>query len=277
MKKLISILLALNFGFFYYGQANNLQLKGIIDFDLLTGGYSGKAIHLKANSNILDLSKYGIGVANNGNGGDGLEYTFPNISVQSGDNILLVRDSLAMANYFDNCFLQFDYVLVSSNAIDQNGNDAIELYHDSIVIETFGDINVDGEDEPWEYLDSWAYKTGLSSSSFNISDWVFGGVECTVGSLTTQSSTCPYPFCGSSNIENNFQNLSLNLYPNPANEFVTIDYLIDNVQIFDALGKEMKYLYIENNRINIKNFTSGVYHLKITSEGKIFYQKFIKN
>ena len=176
-------------------------------------------------------------------------------------------------------YLQFDYVLVSSNAIDQNGNDAIELYHDSIVIETFGDINVDGEDEPWEYLDSWAYKTGLSSSSFNISDCVFGGVECTVGSLTTQSSTCPYPFCGSSNIENNFQNLSLNLYPNPANEFVNIDidYLIDNVQIIDALGKEIKYLNIENNRINIKNFKSGVYFLKINSEGKNFYQKFIKN
>ena len=71
----------------------------------------------------------------------------------------------------------------------------------------------------------------------------------------------------------------MNLYPNPANEFVNIDidYLIDNVQIIDALGKEIKYLNIENNRINIKNFKSGVYFLKINSEGKNFYQKFIKN
>ena len=97
--------------------------------------------------------------------------------------------------------------------------------------------------------------------------------------MATQSSSCPYPFCGSSNIENNSNNLSLNLFPNPANEFVNIeiDYLIDNVQIIDALGKEIKYLNIENNRINIKNFKSGVYFLKINSEGKNFYQKFIKN
>ena len=79
--------------------------------------------------------------------------------------------------------------------------------------------------------------------------------------------------------QNNSNNLSLNLYPNPANEFVNIDidYLIDNVQIIDALGKEIKYLNIENNRINIKNFKSGMYFLKINSEGKNFYQKFIKN
>lgn len=279
MKKVFSILLFLFFGFFTYGQVNNLQLKGIIDFDLVSAGYTGKALHLKVNTNITDLSNYGIGVANNGNGGDGQEYTFPSISVQAGSHILLARDTLAMATYFDNCFSQFDYVLEATNAISQNGNDAIELYKDSMVIETFGDVNIDGTGTAWEYLDSWAYKTGSSSLSFNISDWVFGGVECTIGSLTTQSSSCPYPFCGSSNIENNSNNLSLNLYPNPANEFVNIDidYLIDNVQIIDALGKEIKYLNIENNRINIKNFKSGVYFLKINSEGKNFYQKFIKN
>ena len=49
-----------------------------------------------------------------------------------------------MATYFDNCFSQFDYVLEATNAISQNGNDAIELYKDSMVIETFGDVNVDG-------------------------------------------------------------------------------------------------------------------------------------
>ena len=279
MKNGILILLIINFGFFNYGKANNLQLKGIIDFDLLSGGFSGKAIHLKVNSNILDLSKYGIGVANNGNGGDGIEYIFPNISVQSGDHILLVRDSLAMANYFNNCFLQFDYVLVASNAIDQNGNDAIELYKDSIVIETFGDINVDGEDEPWEYLDSWGYKIGSSSSSFNVSEWGFGGLECTIGSLTTQSSSCPYPFCGSSNIINHSMNTPLNLFPNPSNKYINIDpyYLLYNIQIFDEIGKEIKSIKINKNIINIKNLSNGIYFMKFSSEEKTFSQKFIKN
>tara|TARA_B100000965_G_scaffold124539_1_gene103076 strand:+ start:170 stop:1015 length:846 start_codon:yes stop_codon:yes gene_type:complete len=281
MKKVFFILLFLFFGLFTHAQLNNLQLKGIIDFDLLSAGYTGKALHLKANTNITDLSNYGIGVANNGNGGDGQEYTFASISVQSGDHILLVRDSQAMANYFDNCFIQFDHILVATNAIDQNGDDAIELYKDSLVIETFGDISYTGlgSSLPWNYLDSWAYKTGSSSSSFNISEWVFGGVECTVGSLTTQSSSCPYLFCASSSINNNSINSQLNLYPNPANQFINIDsyYLKDNIQIFDALGNKISSFEIKNNKINIKNLSNGIYFLKLNFEEKTFSQKFIKN
>lgn len=280
MKKVFLILLFLFFGLLTHAQLNNLQLKGIIDFDLLSAGYTGKALHLKANTNITDLSNYAIGVANNGNGGDGQEYTFPSISVQSGDHILLVRDSQAMANYFDNCFIQFDHILVATNAIDQNGDDAIELYKDSLVIETFGDISYTGlgSSLPWNYLDSWAYKAGSSSTSFNISEWVFGGVECTVGSLTTQSSSCPYPFCGSSNIKNKSMNSSFNLFPNPSNKYIKIDthYLSYNIQIFDELGKDIRSIEINNNIINIKNLPKGIYFLKLNSEEKTFSKKFIK-
>ena len=47
------------------------------------------------------LSVYGIGVANNGGGTDGQEYTFDAISVSSGDDILVVRSVSAMSSYFD--------------------------------------------------------------------------------------------------------------------------------------------------------------------------------
>ena len=69
MKKIFSVIILLLCGLFTYSQINSLQLQGIIDFDLVSAGYTGKALHLKANSNISDLSNYGIGVANNGNGG----------------------------------------------------------------------------------------------------------------------------------------------------------------------------------------------------------------
>lgn len=278
-KRIFTILLSLTISLGYGQIPGCISLGGIIDFDLPSGGYSGKAIHL----NILcstNLNAYGIGVANNGNGGDGEEYSFPNMIVNDNDGpILLARDTSAIAAYLGTCYDQYQYILLAPQAISQNGNDAIELYELGNVIETFGDVNIDGTGTPWEYLDSWAYRNYWTDNSFTLSDWSFGGVECTIGSLTTQSSSCPYPFCGSSNIENNLNNLSLNLYPNPANEFVNIDidHLIDNVQIIDALGNEIKYLNIENKRINIKDFTSGVYFLNINSEGKNFYQKFIKN
>ena len=163
-----------------------LMLQGIIDFTVPEGGSSGKAIHLYVTNDIEDLALYGIGVANNGGGTDGQEYTFPTAAPTAGQHILVVRDLDAMDSYL-NASQLFDHVFVSeSTVISQNGDDAIELYYLGGVIETFGDINVDGTGQDWEYLDSWAYK---------VNDvWTYGGVNCTDGSTTSCDSSCPYPF-----------------------------------------------------------------------------------
>lgn len=165
-----------------------LELQGIIDFTVPVGGASGKAVHLKTNWAVADLSIYGIGVANNGGGTDGVEYVFPAMGVPAGVDILVCRDSLAMASYFGSCFSEFDYVFVdAAGGVSQNGDDAIELFKDSVAYEVFGDVDVDGTGEPWEYTDSWAYKMGGM--------WTFGGVNCTDTGTTTFSSPCPYPVC----------------------------------------------------------------------------------
>ena len=129
-----------------------LALQGVMDFTVPSGGSDGKAIHVVATDNIADLSVYGIGVANNGGGTDGQEYTFDAISVSTGDDILVVRSVSAMSSYFDACYTEFDHVLVGTSAISQNGDDAIELFYNGNVIETFGDINVDGTGTPWDYM-----------------------------------------------------------------------------------------------------------------------------
>ena len=67
----------------------------------------------------------------------------------------------------------------------------------SVVVETFGDINVDGSGTAWEYMDSWAYKDTSGSVTFSGNNWIFGGVNCTDGSTTTYTSSCPYPLCPS--------------------------------------------------------------------------------
>ena len=172
-----------------------LALQGILDFTVPSGGSDGKAIHVVATDNIADLSVYGIGVANNGGGTDGQEYTFDPISVSTGDDILVVRSVSAMSSYFDACYTEFDHVLLGTSSISQNGDDAIELFYNGNVIETFGDINVDGTGTPWDYMDSWAYKDSSGAVSFSGGNWIFGGVNCTDGSTTTFNSTCPYPLC----------------------------------------------------------------------------------
>ena len=278
MKKIFLIPILMTVTFYCYSQSA-LRLQGIIDFDLTSGGYTGKAIHLFAGTSINDLSQYGIGVANNGNGGDGQEYTFPSISADDGDHILLARDSSALSSYLGVCYQMFDVIIIASNAIDQNGNDAIELYKDSVVVQTFGDISVDGTGTPWEYLDSWAYRTGSFSSSFNISAWTFGGVECTIGSITTQTSSCPYPFCATSNTENNLRDIFLNIYPNPSHDIIYLnsEILVDNIRVIDALGKEVNGYSFNNKILNVSALSSGVYFIQIEFNDVLFSQKFFKN
>ena len=174
---------------------NILELAGVLDLDMPTGGSTGKAIHVRALQNISDLSIYGIGIANNGGGTDGQEYTFPSISLNIGEDVIVCRDTVAINSYFVGCS-PFNLVILDDQAvITQNGDDAIELFENGIVIETFGDINVDGTGEPWEYKDSWAYKDASGSVTFNGLNWVMGGVDCTDGSTTSISSNCPYPYC----------------------------------------------------------------------------------
>lgn len=151
-----------------------------------SGTNGGKAIHLLANKDIADLSQYSIGVANNGGGTDGIEYTLPQMSVSEGDEILLAREPDKLSAYFGSCYNTFDKVF-QTDAMNQNGDDAIELYKGATIIETFGDINVDGTGQTWEYSGSWAYKLG--------SKWKYGGVDCAAGSTTTQGATCVYPLC----------------------------------------------------------------------------------
>ena len=185
---------------------HDLILKGIIDFTTPLGGSSGKAIHLTAVRDIADLSSYGIGVANNGGGTDGVEYVFPQISANAGDQILVARSLNEFNQYVDTSqYWDISLDASTSGAISMNGNDAIELFInvDNILlegdlIETFGDIYVNTDtngagcgNDPgcWDYEDAWAYKN-------NMGEWIFGEVNCTDGYSTHLEvpEDCIYPF-----------------------------------------------------------------------------------
>lgn len=164
-----------------------LQLQGVLA--ILwdgSGTNGGKAVHVRANRDIADLSIYGLGVANNGGGTDGVEFNFPAGSASEGDHILVAREPATIASYFGGCFDGFTQV-IQSDGMNQNGDDAIELFNGMDVIETYGDADTDGTGESWEYSGSWGYKLGGS--------FVYGGVDCAAGSMTTQSSACVYPYC----------------------------------------------------------------------------------
>ncbi|MDD7886291.1 Ig-like domain-containing protein [Flavivirga sp. 57AJ16] len=165
-----------------------ISLKGIMALTWDgSGSNDGKAIHLIVNQDIADLSIYGLGVANNGGGTNGIEYTFPAQSVSAGDDILVAREPTLISAYFGGCNSEFEHILQANTSISQNGDDAIELFSGTTVIETYGDADIDGTGEVWEYSGSWAYK-------FN-GTWTYGGIDCSIGSTTSQGSACVYPIC----------------------------------------------------------------------------------
>lgn len=190
---------------------NRLSLKGVTDFKTTIGSSSGKTIHLVADSNISNLSIYGIGIANNGAGTNGQEYRFPAISVAKGSQILVVRDTAAIASYFDDCWPLFNVILLdTSGNINQNGNDAVELFKVGEVVETFGNANVNGTGQLWEYTGSWAFKNSLGT-------WTYGALNCTDSSTNIFKSKCIYPVCADLKVKsiavrgvNNINSISTN-------------------------------------------------------------------
>jgi hypothetical protein len=255
----------------------DLELVGVLDFDTPAGGASGKAIHLVATADIADLSEYGLGVANNGGGTDGEEFTFPVQSVNNGDHILLPRDAVAIEAYLTTPGINLFNLVIETDLASGNGNDAVELFKNGAVVETFGDIN-DGNAAAagWDYGDAWAYKDTPGAVWPN--GWIYGPTDCSDGSTTTFDSTCVYPFVESLS-SNQFEATEFLIYPNPATEgFVNIESNIEgikNIEIFDLNGRNIKNTTIQNQRLEVSDLNSGVYFIRISVSDYQFTQKLI--
>ena len=75
------------------------------------------------------------------------------------------------------------------------------------------------------------------------------------------------------------------LYPNPMSESASIKFLDENISInlcsgyiYDIYGKEISRFNIvnSNSKMNVKEFSAGIYFLKITEKGKIIFNtKFV--
>lgn len=186
MKKLIAltlVTLAVTAGSADAG----LVITGVVDGPL-SGGVP-KAIELYADSDIADLSSYGVGSANNGGGSDGEELTLSG-STTAGQFLYVASESTGFSNFFG---FAPDF---TGSAASINGDDAIELFQNGSVIDVFGDINTDGSGEAWEYADGWAYRsdnTGPDGSTFAIGNWSFSGPDALDGATTNATADTPFP------------------------------------------------------------------------------------
>ena len=169
-------------------KSQDLVITGVVDGPL-TGGIP-KAIEVYVINNVSDLSVYGIGSANNGQGSDGEEFTFPADPATAGEYIYIASEDVEFNNFFG-----FD-PNYTSDAANINGDDAIELFLNGSVIDVFGEIDVDGTGQPWEYLDGWVYRndgTGPDGTTFVLGNWSYSGIDALDGETTNASAANPWP------------------------------------------------------------------------------------
>ncbi len=187
MKKLLTLFAVMALASTAFGQ---LVITGVYDGPL-TGGIP-KGVELCAVSDIADLSIYGLGSANNGDGTDGIEWTFPADSAVQGQFIYVASEAVMFEAFFGFAPDYFE----TGYAVAINGDDAVELFCNGEVVDVFGVQEWDTPQD-WNHLDSWAYRVSNTPDSpvFNIADWTITPPNTWDGETTNDTAVSPFP-CG---------------------------------------------------------------------------------
>lgn len=120
------------------------------------------------------------------------------------------------------------------------------------------------------------YKLALYYKPTGSSSWTLVGNTYNSNYQNPKSVTVTDP----TGIEEN-DHCSLSIYPNPATDVITVSSatpMMERVEIFDLAGKQVYAAsYVTNGtEINISNFTSGTYMIRIVTEDGISVRKFVK-
>ena len=253
--------------------ATSLMISGVYDGPL-SGGLP-KGIELYAINDIDDLSSYGVGSANNGGGTDGQEFTFPSVSLTAGNYIYVTSDSAGFRDYFG---FNADYI---SGSMTINGNDALELFIDGTVIDVYGDINVDGDGETWDYLDGWAYRNNgevNNMGTFDDTKWTYSGANATFGCTTNGTCGSVYPngtFTTSSDVSpwagpETFTTPCITITPNETLNNVSCNGLSDGAIALAPTGGGTAYTYTwagGQSTSALTGLLAGNYDVTVTNSG----------
>ncbi|AFV00352.1 ExeM/NucH family extracellular endonuclease [Simiduia agarivorans] len=166
--------------------ANATPLISTVYDGPLSGGVP-KGVEIYWPEAVADASVYGLGSANNGGGSDGEEFTFPAIAIAAGSYTTVASEAHGFTAFFGQVP---DFI---SGAMAINGDDAIELFHQGVVIDTFGDINQDGTGTAWDYQDGWAARVQGSAGAFQLANWQFSGIDALDGVTSNTTAAKPIP------------------------------------------------------------------------------------
>ena len=252
-------------------------LVGVFDLDD-TDGIADQGFELYAIKDVDDLSRYSIGIANNGGGTDGIELTLPSISLSKGDNYFISDSKLRFEHFFG-----IESQLANHNTFF-NGDDAIQLFENGQVIDVYGEVNTDGTGTIWEYTNGWAKRisnTGPDMTEFDPDNWLFGGTGVLSGATNDQCAI-PYPFDIYTSVPETSENPHFSIWPTLTNENLIIQHPdIGGIAIiYNQLGEAISKINLNTNSdttvINVVDLTSGIYFFSFQGNANMATRKFIK-
>lgn len=246
---------------------NETVVVSEINYNSLTTQDPGDWIELRNTSNAgINISGWKMRDKNNYN-----VYTFPaNTILNPFARIVVYADAAKFSNIHPTVLNKVGPFTFGFSA---NG-DGIRLYNaqDKIRFSTYYNDNI-----LWpQGADGQGLTLELDTNFTNDMDvcspltW-FGG--CFLG--TPGKS---FMYCADLSSEN-IESLEIEIYPNPTQDYLTISSF-EEVEVFDNTGRHLytkKQQYNSLGQINLEAFPSGMYILKIRSEGRVWTHKIIKN
>ena len=189
MKKLLTILALA--GAATSASHAQMLITGIIDGPR-TGGLP-KAIELYVTADIADLALWDIVSYANGGLTPSTAITLSGSAV-AGDYIYVSSEAPSFTAYFG--FAPG----FTGTAMNVNGDDTVALRLNTINVDVFGVVGVDGTGQPWEYLDTWFYRNNgtAATTSWSSSDWIFAGAGINALDVLGTTGTNP-PVTGNPN------------------------------------------------------------------------------
>ncbi|MEY8848829.1 endonuclease [Psychroserpens sp. XS_ASV72] len=243
---------------------NNGSSGGDIDIffsEYIEGSGSNKVLEIaNFTGATVNLSSYTIKLNANGASSWGPALPFPgSASIANGDVYVIANGGSGV------CTSEYDYL--NNDMTSFNGNDAVGLFKNDILIDILGvfqDDTVYAQNTTLVRIPSVDRPTTI----FDINEWnAFPSNNCDDLGEHTQTLSL---------VENSLDNFKV--YPNPVrgqSVYVSTNESL-NFEIYDILGKAVSKGPLNNGSISVANLKAGVYILKLSNGNDIITKKLIK-
>jgi endonuclease I len=238
--------------------------------EYIEGSANNKALEIaNKTANSINLSNYSIKKQTNGAGSWSSGLTFSG-NVASNSKLAIANSNIDYYCYYDSNSTK---LLTSATEMTFNGNDAVGLFKNGILIDIIGTYNGGSANFGMDVtLRRKSTVTGPSTSFNKTSQW---------DSFTTDTCSGLGNRSSSSNVtsDNELNNVDFKLFPNPSNNDFTVQLnsnQLFKVQINTLIGQKV-YEKDAKSAISISNLQSGIYLVTVTTEIKSVTKRIIIN